>query len=79
MVRPEEFAVEGERTAGKRNARQVLHLRRFLPRIKSSDAPVLVRRFLSAQDVDQSIDEHMSADLRTDINDAQNVSDPVEF
>src|SRR5205807_2419985 len=78
MVRPEEFAVEGERTAGKWNARQVLYLRRFLPWIESPDAPIFVRLLRTAQEVDQSIDDDMSADLSADINRAQNVSARIE-
>jgi hypothetical protein len=79
MVGPKVRAVKRKRATWKRNTRQVFHLRRFFARIETRNAPILVRRFLSAQDVDQAIDEHMSADLRTDINEAQNVSAPVEF
>src|SRR6266404_1590565 len=79
MVRPEVRAVESKRATRERNTRQVVHLRRFLLRIESRDAPILVRLFSSAQEVDQSIDERMAADLRTDINRAQNVSARIEF
>ena len=79
VVRPKEFAVKGEGTAGKRDTRQVFYLRRFLPRIETRNAPILVRNFLSAHDVDQSIDEHMAADFGADINDAQNVPAGIEF
>src|SRR5713101_2639601 len=79
MIRPEVFAIEGERATRKWNTRQVLDVGRFLPRIETRDAPILVRFFYTAQDVNQSIDEHMSANLRANINDAQNVSARIEF
>src|SRR6266567_8068254 len=79
MICPEVRAVEGERAARERNTGQVLHLRRFFARIEPGNAPILVRHFLSAQDVDQSIDEHMAADFGADINDAQNVPARIEF
>jgi hypothetical protein len=79
MIRPEVRAVESKRATRERNTREVLHLRRYLSWVETRDAPILVRLFSSAQDVDQSIDERMAADLRTDINDAQNVSARIEF
>src|SRR6266487_176528 len=79
MICPEVRAVEGKRAARERNTRQVFHLRRFFARIEPRNAPILVGRFLSAQDVDQSIDEHMAADFGADINDAQNVPARIEF
>ena len=79
MVGPKEFAVKRERATRKTNTRQVFHLRRFFARIEPRNAPILVGRFLSAQDIDQSIDEHMAADFGADINDAQNVPARIEF
>src|SRR5260370_29317952 len=79
MVRPEVRAVESKRATRERNTRQVLHVGRLLPRVETADAPILVRFFYTAQDVNQSIDEHMSANLRANINDAQNVSARIEF
>ena len=73
MIRPEVRAVESKRATRERNTREVLHLRRYLPWVETRDAPILVRFFYAAQDVNQSIDEHMSANLRANINDAQNV------
>src|SRR6266403_1217612 len=79
MVRPEVRAVESKRATRERNTRQVVHLRRFLLRIESRDAPIFVRLLRPAQEVDQSIDERMAADLRTDINRAQNVSGHIDI
>src|ERR1700726_396153 len=79
MVRPKVRAVERERATLKWNVRQVLYLWRFLPRIKARDAPILIPLLRPAQDVDQSIDEHMAADFSAGINDAQNFSAGIEF
>src|SRR5437588_3566225 len=79
MIRPKVCAVEGERAAGKRNTRQVLHVWRFIPRIKTRDAPILIPLLRPAQDVDRSIDKDMATDFSADINDAQNFSAGIEF
>src|ERR1700737_4760216 len=79
MIRPEVRAVEGEGAAWKRNTREIFHLRRFLSRIEARNAPIFSWLFRSAQDIDQSVDEHMTAKLCADINAAQNVSGCIEF
>ncbi len=79
MIRPKTRAVEGERAAGERNMREVFHLGCFLYRVEPCDTPILVPLLRPAQEVDQSIDEHVAAYLSVDINDAQNVSTRIEF
>ena len=79
MVRPKTCAVERERAARKRNMRQIFHCWRFFPRIETRDAPILVWLFRTAQNVDQSIDEYVAADLSANVTDTQNVSARIEF
>src|SRR5437016_5876395 len=79
MVRPEMPAIESERAALERDARDILDLRRLFLRIQSRDAPIFVPLLRPAQDIDRSIDENMSADLRADRNLSQNVSLRIEF
>ena len=79
MIRPKVRAVECERATLKWNMRQILYFWRFLPRIQTRYAPILIPLLRPAQDVDQSIDEHMAADFRADLNNAQNLSAGLEF
>src|SRR5436305_5276585 len=79
MVRPEMLAVESERAALERDAREVFDLRRLVPRIQSRDAPIFIPLLRPAQNIDQSINENMSADLGADRNLSQNVSLRIEF
>src|SRR5688500_6744428 len=79
MVRPEAFAVKGQRAALKWNSRQLLDSRRFFPRIQARDAPIALALFGPAQDIDQPIDEDVAANLRMDRDLAEDVSLSVEL
>ena len=71
MICPEIRAIEGERSAGEWHPRQILHLGRFFPRVKPRDAPIFIWIFYPAEDVDHSVNKDMTADLRADIDGAQ--------
>ena len=79
MIRPKVRAVECERATLKWNTRNVLYLWRFLPRIKTRDAPILIPLLRSAQDVKQPVDKDMAAYLKSDINNPQNAAAGIEF
>jgi hypothetical protein len=79
MIRPKVRSVESKRTARKRDNSDILNFGRFLPRIETRDAPILVRLLLSAEDVDRAVNEGVTADLLADIDNAQNLSARIEF
>src|ERR1700730_6440010 len=79
MIRPEVRAVKGERSTLKWNSRHVFYRWRFLLRVETRDAPILVPLLRPAQDVDQSSDERVARDLSADVDLAQNISAPIEL
>src|SRR5437588_8204002 len=79
MVRPEMFAIEGKRPTRERHDGDIFDFRCFQSRIEARDSPTLAVLFRPTQDVDQAIDEGMTADLRADIDDAENVSTRTEL
>ena len=79
VIRPEVFAVERERAAGKRHHREVRDLRHFLRRIEACDGPFLrsvwnVLVLSPTEYVEHSIDKSVPADFRADVDRARNVS-----
>ena len=79
MIRPKVRSVESKRAARKRDNSDILNFGRFLPRIETRDAPILVRLLLSAEDVDRAVNEGVTADLRANIDNAQDLSARIEF
>lgn len=78
MIRPEVFAVEGQRTTRKRYGREVFDLRCFLTEIESRNRPALAILLGPAQDVDHSINERVARDLRADVDSADDIATGVQ-
>src|ERR1700730_4874192 len=79
MIRPEVFAVEGQRATRKRYGREVFDLRCFLTEIESRNRPALAILLGPAQDVDHSVHECVAGNLCTNVDLAQNVAICVQF
>jgi len=79
VIRPKIRSVKGQGAASKRDLREVFDLRRCLTWIQTSNTPILIPLLGSAQDIDRSIDKHMSGDLSADIESLQDVSGRIEL
>jgi hypothetical protein len=78
MVRPEVRAIESQRTALKRNFRQIQECTgRF--QIQTSDTPVFVALLRSAQNVNGAAKKGMSANLGSNVILLQDISASIEF
>src|SRR5438105_8972712 len=74
IIRPKQFAIKSKRATRERDYSDIFDSWRFLLRIDSRDSPVLVWLLLAAKDVDRSIDECVTADLRADVDLANNIT-----
>src|SRR6266576_1525571 len=79
MVRPEMFTIEGKRPTRERHDGDIFEFRCFLPRIKARNRPALAVLLRSAQDVNQIVDKDMPADLRPNVDLADNLAVRVEL
>src|SRR6058998_734929 len=74
MIGPELLSIESKQATRERDYSDIFDPWRFLLRIESRDSPVLVWLLLAAKDVDRSIDECVAADLRADVDLANNIA-----
>src|SRR5437867_9184833 len=74
MIGPELLSIKSKRATSKRDYSDIFDPWRFLLRIESRDLPVLVWLLLATKDVDRSIDECVAADLRADVDLANNIA-----
>src|SRR4029453_3336620 len=74
MIRPKVRAIESQGPTRKWHDRDVFNLRLFLSRIEPRDRPGLAVLFGAAQDVDHPINKRVARDLRTDIDNADDIA-----
>ena len=79
IIRPEQFAIERKRTTRKWNYGNVCNGGGLLFQIQSSDSPIFVRLFLSAQNVERAVGKSVTGDLGPNVNLADNAATIIEL